>query len=98
MTLNREQLSLDLRAVRVFVREWDPIGIYQDPNSDWPDDEYDSYVPRILAHLKSQGGVPALAEYLHVVRTDTMGLCSDRGADEAFAERAFAWFAERQSS
>ena len=98
MTLDREQLRSDLHAVRVLVREWDPIGVYEDPGSDWPDDEYDSYVPQILAHLRSRAGAPALVEYLHVVRTETMGLSSDRAADQAFAERALDWYAARHPS
>ena len=96
--LDRDQLRVDIRAVRQLVREWDPIGVYLDAEADWPDNEYDSYVPQILAHLRNRGGVKSLAEYLHIVRTETMGLPPNREDDQTFAERAFAWFDTRNSS
>lgn len=60
---------------RILFYEWDPIGISQD--SEWPDDEYDSYIApvyRILTGTRSQDDI---INCLHRIERDTIGVACD---------------------
>jgi hypothetical protein len=51
--------------------DWDPIGI----NDLAPRDEYQSYVPEILRLVKSKSDRHEIANRLHKLETENMGMC-----------------------
>lgn len=59
----------------VLLKEWDPIGVRDEPMAQ---DEYDAYVPRIYGLLKRGASRTAIAEYLVELETETMGLGGNR--------------------
>lgn len=81
---------------------WDPIGVFQ-IDDDWPQDEYESYVPRIIAVLREGIGEQALAEMLQDYRVEYMGLSPNIEKDaeiagqicEQWARHRAAWTEER---
>ena len=59
----------DVDAIRkILMSEWDPIGCGV------PDDEYDSYIPRIYRLIQEGNTVDQLAAYLYKLETISMGL------------------------
>ena len=69
----RSQYDRLYRAVReILFREWDPIGIYAGA----PDDEYDSYVPKVCALLMDGADAVKIASRLQDWTTNAMGLTS----------------------
>lgn len=54
---------------RVLLREWDPIGIRDEPGAQ---DEYDSYAPEIVAMIV-RGASPARIAG-HLIRIETVGM------------------------
>jgi hypothetical protein len=60
-----------LRVRQLFLREWDPIGIY----GAGPDDEYDAYADKAYVMLMDERASGAAIEaYLFNVATEHMGL------------------------
>ena len=63
------------RIRRVFMHEWDPIGV--SGIVDLPDDEYDAYVMPVYSILRQQKGEAALLDYLvqvhHHINGTTVG-------------------------
>jgi hypothetical protein len=60
-------------AIRhVFVTDWDPIGVMDDP--DWPRDEYDSYIGQVHAMLARDESVESIARHLCFIEEKLMGL------------------------
>ena len=43
-------VSLEEKVREILLKEWDPIGVYYYPGAC---DEYDSYIPIILQHIKN---------------------------------------------
>jgi hypothetical protein len=73
-------------AVReVLFREWDPIGVNDNPLLA---DEYDSYAPTICRLLEAGADERRLAAHLQQLRTNAMGL-SD-GAEQQEHDRRVA--------
>jgi hypothetical protein len=72
---------------------WDPTGV-----SDLPDaaDEYDSFLPAILRELRD-GSVETLADYLHFVSTDLIGVPRSRDDDRDTASRLVEWGATQSA-
>jgi hypothetical protein len=69
----------------MILHEWDPIGIQG--YVDWPQDEYDAYVPD-LCHLIMKGSsFEDVLAYLWWLETQHMGLPGDRQRTEQFARR-----------
>jgi len=63
-------------AVRlILMRDWDPIGINDEPAAQ---DEYDSYVAPLLHLLRDGVSSSALSERLLQIETIEMGLPGDR--------------------
>lgn len=56
---------------RILWEEWDPIGVRGD---DWPNDEYDSYAPKLVEFVVTGRDEYAIASYLAQVETNAMGL------------------------
>ena len=72
-------------AVKKIVIEWDPIGVLHD--GDWPDDEYDSYIPSICSILMSPSDMTTLESKLNAIVELNMGLAQQRSRNQEFAER-----------
>jgi hypothetical protein len=54
----KPKMAESIRKIRhVFMHEWDPIGVGEDPNC--PEDEYDSYVMPMYSLLRQQKGASA---------------------------------------
>jgi hypothetical protein len=56
---------------RVFLEEWDPIGVREEPNAQ---DEYDSYLGGMVSLLERNASTEEIAGYLREIETDCMGL------------------------
>lgn len=63
------ELENKIRAL--LMREWDPIGIRDEPAAR---DEYDSYVPPLARMVMAKKSPAELAGYLLNVETQRMGL------------------------
>ena len=72
-------------AVKKIVVEWDPIGVLDD--EDWPDDEYDSYIPSICSILMNAPEVSTLESKLNAIVELNMGLSEQRSVNKEFAAR-----------
>jgi hypothetical protein len=72
-------------AVKKIVVEWDPIGVLQ--SGDWPDDEYDSYIPAICSILMNSSDIVTLISKLDAIVELNMGLGSQHLRNKEFAER-----------
>ena len=48
----------------VLLRDWDPLGVGDNPNLAA---EYDSYIPELLRLLRAGASAEAIAEYLGIV-------------------------------
>jgi hypothetical protein len=59
----------------VLLREWDPIGIAEEPAAQ---DEYDSYAPGVARLILSGASGEAIADHLLSIEREWMGL---RGND-----------------
>jgi hypothetical protein len=71
---------------RIFLNEWDPIGVAGKPAAA---DEYDSYAFRVFTWLHSGATAESIAEYLRSLETEHMGL-SATGRSEDVARKVFA--------
>jgi len=95
MRLNKEDSRQRIKEIRVLWREGDPIGVYLNPESDCPPDEFDSYLVPCLRLLEQQSPTEELATYLAWVVGEHMGL-GDRATvyPDAlqFAHKLRAWF------
>jgi len=64
------------RVREIFLRDWDPIGVYGVPEAI---DEYDTYADRAYVMLMDEGATAKeIAFYLFTVATEDMGL-ADHG-------------------
>lgn len=59
------------RVDEVLFYLWDPIGVNNSPGAR---DEYHSYLPQVFSLLKKETHVDDIAQYLHDVERDAMGL------------------------
>jgi hypothetical protein len=72
-------------SVKKILVEWDPIGVLQD--RDWPDDEYDSYVPSICSILMNSSNITTLESKLNAIVQLNMGLSEQRSRNKEFAQK-----------
>ncbi len=64
-------------AIReVLVRDWDPIGVMDDP--DWPRDEYDSYIGELHGFLARGESAEFIARHLCFIEEKFMGYGATR--------------------
>ena len=56
---------------QVLLREWDPIGVSDEPEAQ---DEYDSYVYGVLNLLLRGASAEEIAEHLFLIETERMGM------------------------
>lgn len=95
MRLDKDQSRQRIKEIRVLWHEWDPIGVYSDPESDWPPDEYDSYLGPCLRLLEQQAPAEELAKYLAYIVGEHMGLGDLASAYPdalQFSHKLQAWF------
>lgn len=72
MRLSQEHIKLWKAIHKIMWEEWDPIGVSK--FGDWPDDEYNGYVPQIF-QLKIQGAdAETVAQTLFKYESYIMGM------------------------
>ena len=81
--LSPKQLELYKSIDEILFYKWDPIGI---SDGGWARDEYQSYLPRVFAHALESDSPEAIAEYLGMVSTKSMGLSSATAHDMKIAQ------------
>ena len=88
MNLSSQDKELLGRVSEVLYDLWDPIGGAGDF---LPRDEYESYVPQVFRLLKGSVDGKDVAEYLHWVTTERMGLEAARQHDQDVVQVLLAW-------
>ena len=79
---------LDLLDLRVLLmRDWDPIGLQDEPRVA---DEYDDYARAIISLLQADAKVAGIANYLLMVERERMGLSGDSDRAAKVAEKILA--------
>jgi hypothetical protein len=73
------------RVRHIILHEWDPIGIQG--YKDWPQDEYDAYVPDVCQLLMRGASFEEVFSYMWWLETQHMGLPGERGRTEGFAKQ-----------
>ena len=68
---------------RILWEEWDPLGVYNE--ADFMDDEYEAYVPAVIALLDEGKDATHIASHLATIARDQMGL-TDAQPDMRVAE------------
>lgn len=68
----------------VLIREWDPIGVGHEPMAQ---DEYDSYIPKLIGLLSEGADEIKIAHYLEQIETVSMGLSSSGDHNRVIARR-----------
>ena len=81
--------DLSRRCGEVLHYLWDPIGVAGRPGAR---DEYDSYVPALVAMLRDGAHAAAIADYLEALSRYTMGIGSSRARAEQAAEALLDWY------
>ena len=69
--LPAEQLQLYKDIDEILWKDWDPIGV---SSMGAPRDEYNTYVPQVFKLAIEDAAPLKIAEYLHRVVTERMGL------------------------
>ena len=59
----------------ILIKLWDPIGVHDQPLAQ---DEYDSYIPQLISLLQRKPSQNDVAQHLHRIETQRMGLPGDR--------------------
>lgn len=82
--LTPEKKALYKRIDEIVFYRWDPIGI---SDSDWPRDEYETYVPRIFRVVMEKDSPEPIAALLGNIQMEFMGLSESRQRNLAVAEQ-----------
>ncbi len=75
----------------LLMREWDPIGISDEPEATG---EYDRYLDVVADRLRRGVTAAELADHLERLRTDEMGLDPEPSTDLGASDMLVAWYAE----
>ncbi len=86
MTKPTDFNDIETEIRKILWKEWDPIGC------GIPEDEYDSYVPRIHALLEEGADVSYIAYTLEHIATKWMGLGSDLAKDFVIATKIYEMY------
>ena len=70
-TRNAEAARISKAIREVFLCDWDPIGIGNDP--DWPRDEYDSYIGEVYQCLVRGESAEFIARHLCLIEEARIG-------------------------
>lgn len=83
--------------LRVLLRGWDPIGVFQDedPQMNAPEDEYDCLIPGLYKRLRAGECEEELLAYLEHELVEHFGLSPRPQADRQFARELVAWWSVR---
>lgn len=93
MRLDKPQSRERWRQVRELWLEFDPIGVMG--MSDWPRDEYDSYLGPTLRLLEHSASIDDLQNYLAQVTLEHMGMSDSPHFEMSrrnFAKRLKDWY------
>ena len=93
MRLSREELRARFRELRDLVNQWDPIGVFEEP--DWPRDEYECVVGPLLRQVESRAPVEEIAQSLHAEFTGHFGLDIPLDTCRRWAIESAAWYSLR---
>jgi hypothetical protein len=77
--------------VKEALRKWDPIGVYAG-DSDWPDDEYDSYSGPVVSLLDSGAPKERILQYLRDICENHISLSFDRPKTEKIIEELITYW------
>jgi hypothetical protein len=68
------------------LRQWDPIGVYDDSTMYWPDDEYDIYVADVIAAVRRGASADDVAVHLERIQVERMELQPTPDRNRSVAE------------
>ncbi|UTW59181.1 hypothetical protein KFE96_02410 [Kordiimonas sp. SCSIO 12603] len=86
-------IRLTIPIIRTHWVYYDPIGVFTDPDSDWPQDEYDGYLGQTYSFLVNQN-YAGLEAYVEYVVKDHMGLNYERKRALLFITELKKWWEE----
>jgi len=77
MTQNKKERADQIQnSIRkIFLCEWDPIRIKDEPNAQ---DEYDGYIGGLYRILANEGTTDEIVDYLYKIETERMGFSVNR--------------------
>ena len=76
--------EVEERVCATLLKEWDPIGVADEPAAQ---DEYDTYAPLIVSMLRAGASGEAVARHLLSIEREQMGLPGDASRAAHVAER-----------
>lgn len=79
-----EQLELYNTLDEILWKDWDPIGVY---GTEEARDEYYSYLPDVFQMVLRGASASEIAEHLHRIANENMGLGSSLSDHTAVAEK-----------
>lgn len=90
LTVNTSPKDKELlqRIDEVLYYRWDPLSVSDSPAAR---DEYESYVPRVFQLLKSTADGSEVADYLHWLATEHMGVGAGRKRDVEIVALLLSW-------
>jgi hypothetical protein len=88
VSLSPQEKELLRRIDEVLFYVWDPIGVARVPEAR---DEYESYVPQIFRRLNATTDGREVAEYLHWLSTEHIGVGANQAHDAEVAELLLGW-------
>jgi hypothetical protein len=80
-----DDLSAKIRPL--LLRDWDPIGVADEPRAQ---DEYDAYAPKVARMIADGTAASDVAAYLLSIERDRMGLPGDAGRAARVARQLLA--------
>jgi hypothetical protein len=86
--LSPEDMALYRAIDEVLHYIWDPIGVFDVPEAR---DEYHGYLPVVFSKAKASHDAKVIADYLHFIRTDRIGLSANMKADCDAADLILRW-------
>ncbi len=89
-----DQMQLYRRIDEILFYIWDPIGI---SHTDWPRDEYQSYLPRVFRMVLNKNPKEEIREYLISIEADHMGLGRRLGIQSRIEDVVSLLFQVRES-
>lgn len=85
--MSDEVKELCIRIDEIMFYKWDPIHL---SNSNWPRDEYESYVPEVIRLTLESKSYHPIADYLTHVSTEIIGMTENRKHDIEIAKLIFS--------
>jgi len=88
--LTKDESRQRSSELRELLWRWDPIGVSSLP--DWPRDEYDCLVGRLMRDLESGNSLAQIADYLKTEIKEHFGLDPEHYDFMAVATELHTWF------